>query len=754
MSKKSTKWRAGWSLVVVLALLLSLPGGLVLPEKVAASEEAASVFLDPPSQTVEVDETTTVQIRIKNVSNLYGAEVHLAFDRTLLKVVDADPIMDGVQITPSTDFFAFTPGQYFIHSAEIGGYFIARAEADNAAGTISYVFTLLAPASPVSVGPDGKVLATITFKCKAPGEANIIFKNPVEGEPPVKLADAAGLPITILPENIRGAVIVQEVEDVVPEVVSTFPTAGATDVAIDTNITATFSKDMDVASINTTTFTIVTDTTPITGTVSYDAATKMASFDPDTDLAFNTTYTATITTGAKDTAGNPLAADHSWVFTTGAPPPPRYTLTVTVDPAASGTVSLSPPQPAEGYLAGTVVTLTAAPAAGFRFDRWSGDATGTEPTTTVTMTRDKSVTAHFDDVVTLTTVEVNSGDKITVAPDGTVGNIPLAIKRIPAGAGVGAFTFALSWDPGVIRIDKVDGEAIARFFITAGIPDNTKGTVTIAGFMSPTALIGADVTVARLSITAVGKPGDSTLINVSITALGDPEGKPISATPVNAPVQIQAGVAETSIFQAEDADRVVIIPVIVNRIKDLATGTPVDIPGGLGVIQAKVSSFPEGGIEILNVRGTDYFPSPTFNPVTGVFAAFVAPSPTQPNNTMVAKVVPRLIGSATKSYRLTIAFQVIGAAAEELNVPEEHPNSLTFLRGDATGDGSVNIFDAMFIAQKVVGLRGLDTVNAVNAASVKHDGAKGDKINIFDAMFIAQYVVRLRDANFNWVVKD
>ncbi|MCL0037060.1 Ig-like domain-containing protein [Dehalococcoidia bacterium] len=83
------------------------------------------------------------------------------------------------------------------------------------------------------------------------------------------------------------------------------------------------------------------------------------------------------------------------------PPPVRYTLTVTVDPAQSGTVSLSPLQPAAGYLSGTTVTLTAEPAAGWEFERWSGDAVGTEPVTTVTMTRHKSVTAHFVPVVPL-----------------------------------------------------------------------------------------------------------------------------------------------------------------------------------------------------------------------------------------------------------------------------------------------------------------------------------------------------------------
>jgi hypothetical protein len=72
------------------------------------------------------------------------------------------------------------------------------------------------------------------------------------------------------------------------------------------------------------------------------------------------------------------------------------------------------------------------------------------------------------------------------------------------------------------------------------------------------------------------------------------------------------------------------------------------------------------------------------------------------------------------------------------------------LRGDADSDGDVDIFDAMFIAQYLVGLRGPEEINFYNAASVKHDDPE-DIVDIFDAMFIAQYVVGLRDANFEWI---
>jgi len=49
-------------------------------------------------------------------------------------------------------------------------------------------------------------------------------------------------------------------------------------------------------------------------------------------LAYNTLYTATITTGAQDLAGTPLAANYPWTFTT-ITPPPTVTATVPVNTA-------------------------------------------------------------------------------------------------------------------------------------------------------------------------------------------------------------------------------------------------------------------------------------------------------------------------------------------------------------------------------------------------------------------------------------
>ena len=41
------------------------------------------------------------------------------------------------------------------------------------------------------------------------------------------------------------------------------------------------------------------------------------------------------------------------------------------------------------------MALTAVPAPGYSFDRWSGDASGTDNPTTITIDSNKSVVAHF-----------------------------------------------------------------------------------------------------------------------------------------------------------------------------------------------------------------------------------------------------------------------------------------------------------------------------------------------------------------------
>ena len=111
-----------------------------------------------------------------------------------------------------------------------------------------------------------------------------------------------------------------------PTVTSRSPAGGASGVALSTSVTAGFSELMDSATITGQTVTLAASASPATtiaATVSYDSLANRATLTPSSPLAPSTATVKGGTAGVKDTAGNPLAADDSWSFTTAAPPTRR-----------------------------------------------------------------------------------------------------------------------------------------------------------------------------------------------------------------------------------------------------------------------------------------------------------------------------------------------------------------------------------------------------------------------------------------------
>ena len=98
-----------------------------------------------------------------------------------------------------------------------------------------------------------------------------------------------------------------------PTVVSTSPANNATNVAVNTSISVVFSETIDPASFNTGSLIITGGGTSVAGTISGNG-----TFTPSASLSYNTLYTATITTFVKDLAGNNMAANYTWAFTTVA----------------------------------------------------------------------------------------------------------------------------------------------------------------------------------------------------------------------------------------------------------------------------------------------------------------------------------------------------------------------------------------------------------------------------------------------------
>lgn len=115
---------------------------------------------------------------------------------------------------------------------------------------------------------------------------------------------------------------------VYPTVTSTDAANNDMDVALNKQISATFSMAMDPASLTDVSYTITQGATGVPGAITYSGNTVV--FTPSGDFAPNTVYTATVTTGATSEAGIGMLNNYVWTFTTGVISAPEVDST---DPA-------------------------------------------------------------------------------------------------------------------------------------------------------------------------------------------------------------------------------------------------------------------------------------------------------------------------------------------------------------------------------------------------------------------------------------
>jgi len=99
-----------------------------------------------------------------------------------------------------------------------------------------------------------------------------------------------------------------------PTVTTRNPAPGATNVATNSTVSATFDEPVQQSTI---TFRLSNPSGPVAATVNYDAATRTARLTPTAVLQAGTTYTANLS-GATDASGN-MMDPLTWTFTTVAP---------------------------------------------------------------------------------------------------------------------------------------------------------------------------------------------------------------------------------------------------------------------------------------------------------------------------------------------------------------------------------------------------------------------------------------------------
>ena len=247
---------------------------------------------------------------------------------------------------------------------------------------------------------DPTTINAVTFRLAGPGATPVLGTVSYSGSTATFLPNAILLPNTLYTAtittgakdptgNAQAANYVWTFTiDVSPTVTSTTPANGAVAVALNTTVTATFSRAMDPTTITTTTFTLTgPGVTPVAGAVTYTGTT--ATFTPAAILAAGTLYTATITTGAKDPTGSALAANYVWTFTTDVPPTvvsttpangainvaantaPTATFSRAMDPTTINSTTFTVTGPGSTPVAGAVtysgVTATFTPTAALAF---------------------------------------------------------------------------------------------------------------------------------------------------------------------------------------------------------------------------------------------------------------------------------------------------------------------------------------------------------------------------------------------------
>jgi hypothetical protein len=285
-------------------------------------------------------------------------------------------------------------------------------------------------------------------------------------------------------------------DTIAPTVACTVPVADAAAVGTTSNVIVTFSEALDPQTISgATVFLKTSQGTVVPATLTYSNAARSVTLDPTATLDNHALYTVTVVSGAggvKDVAGNPLASDDVWSFTTAFAQSPRP------DPnagpggpvlVATGTGTygsyLKEILRAEGlnlFAAGTTADLTTA---------------GLAPYTTVVL---GETTLTADQVTALSAWVTAGGNLVAVRPD----------ARLAGLLGLSAPTGTLA--EGYIKVDTstAPGEGIVsatmQFHGTADLYTAQAGTQVVAELYST-----ASTATGRPAVTlrSVGTAGGS-----------------------------------------------------------------------------------------------------------------------------------------------------------------------------------------------------------------------------------------------------
>ena len=150
-----------------IPVTVHLEEGTQVTQDIRLANRMATLYFDPPTLSLEVGSSDYFSLRVENIINLYGADIQLTFDPSVLEVVN-----DGLTVGDAV-YGLSVPGQVYY---------------DNNVGKIRVATSLRGDQNTDGFSGDGELLK-VTFKGIKPGVSNIIFDK-------VDLSDSEGQPIS------------------------------------------------------------------------------------------------------------------------------------------------------------------------------------------------------------------------------------------------------------------------------------------------------------------------------------------------------------------------------------------------------------------------------------------------------------------------------------------------------------------------------------------------------------------------------
>ncbi len=218
------------------------------------------------------------------------------------------------------------------------------------------------------------------------------------------------------------------------------------------------------------------------------------------------------------TASNPvitLTMDQNRTVTANFTPIQR-TLSTTVTPGGSGSISLSPDKAT--YDHGETVSLTANPGSTYEFTGWSGDIGGANPTSNpliVTMDQDRNVSANFQPKPEYVSATVTPSDDTPLTGNNITAIIALDMSDAN-GATLGSLSSTLQWDPAVL---SYSGNGGLLNSISGSVDESNTGSGQLAIDGTHPSGIGGVINIIEIDFTVIGAANDASALDLSFSSL-------------------------------------------------------------------------------------------------------------------------------------------------------------------------------------------------------------------------------------------